>query len=311
VLRGPLSPSRTGATFAALSSTPADPWAPTVVDAKTGRATVLDLPGAPASGWPRGEVEVISWRSPEGDVVEGILTLPPGLAKGTRPPLWVFPHGGPDDVSQLGFFGWERFLAARGYAVLRPNYRGSTGYGHGFYAANRGRLGEIEFLDIEAGVDALVAAGRVDGDRLFYGSWSWGGYLTAWTIGHTQRYRAAVAGAAVVDVVTQYVLSDINHGVSAEWEFRGSPWTAPERFDGSNPMRHLSKARTPTLVLHGQADERVPFSQGQILHRALKDLGIEVEFLAYPREPHGFQEPAHAVHMLDAWADWFARHDRR
>ncbi len=310
VLRGPLSPDRTGKRFAALSSTPDDPWAPTVVDVATGRAHVVARPAAGTADWPRPTVEVFSWKSPEGDVVEGILTVPAGLPPGSRPPLWVFPHGGPDDVSQLGFSSWERFFASRGFAVLRPNYRGSTGYGHAFYAANRGRLGEIEFQDVESGVDALVAAGRVDPDRLFYGSWSWGGYLTAWTIGHTPRYRAAVAGAAVVDVWTQYVHSDVNHGVAADWEFRGNPWGSPATFDGSNPMRHLANARTPTLVLHGQSDERVPFTQGQILHRALRDVGVEVEFLAYPREPHGFQEPAHVAHMLEAWAAWFARHDR-
>jgi dipeptidyl aminopeptidase/acylaminoacyl peptidase len=253
---------------------------------------------------------VISWKTPDGATIEGILTLPPDLPKGAKPPLWVFPHGGPDDVSQLSWSRWTPAIVARGYAVLQPNYRGSTGYGLPFYSANRGRLGEIEFMDIESGVDALVAAGRVDPDRLYYGSWSWGGYLTAWTIGHTPRYRAAVAGAAVVDTVGQYALSDINHGVAGEWEFKGNPWQQ----DGharANPVSRLRDARTPTLILHGQADDRVPFSQGQILHRALSDVGCEVEFLAYPREPHGFQEPAHWVHMLSAWAAWFDAHGGR
>jgi dipeptidyl aminopeptidase/acylaminoacyl peptidase len=307
VARGPLSADRSGGRLAFVSSTPLDPWSPTVLDARTGAATVVFHPVPAAAGWPAVETEVISWKSPEGVTIQGLLTLPPGLRKGEKPPLWVFPHGGPDDVSQLSFSSWVRFFAARGFAVLRPNYRGSLGYGFDFYAANRGRLGEIEFQDVESGVDMLVATGRVDPGRLYYGSWSWGGYLTAWTIGHTDRYRAAVAGAAVSDVVSQYVLSDINHGASAQWEFKGDPWRQPEQFDRANPARHFHAARTPTLVLHGQADERVPFPVGQFLYRALTDVGCEVELLAYPREPHGFQEPAHVVHMLEAFARWLAR----
>lgn len=310
VIRPPLSSDRGATRLAFLSSTPEEPWSPTVLDPRTGRATVV-VPIAPeVAAWPRARNEVVSWKTPDGTVVEGILTLPPGTPGGTRPPLWVFPHGGPDDVSLLSWSRWTPSIVARGYAVFQPNYRGSTGYGRAFYAANRGRLGEIEFQDIESGVDALIAAGRVDPDRLFYGSWSWGGYLTAWTIGHTRRYRAAVAGAAVVDTIGQYALSDINHGVAGEWEFLGNPWQQ----DGharANPVPHLRNARTPTLILHGQADDRIPFSQGQILFRALSDVGCEVEFLAYPREPHGFEEPAHWVHMLDAWGDWFDGHGGR
>ncbi len=310
VIRPPLSADRAGSRLAFASSTPAEPSRPTVLDARTGRATVLVRVGPEADAWPRGPTEVVSWTNAGGQRIEGILTLPPGLAPGAKPPLWVFPHGGPDDVSQLSWSLWTPSIVARGYAVLMPNYRGSTGYGRAFYAANRGRLGEVELDDIESGVDALVAAGRVAPARLYYGSWSWGGYLTAWTIGHTTRYRAAVAGAAVVDTVSQYALSDINHGDAAAWEFLGNPWQQ----DGharANPAAHLRNARTPTLVLHGQADDRVPFSQGQILFRALSDVGCEVEFLAYPRESHGFQEPAHWVHMLDAWAGWFDRHGGR
>ena len=307
VIRPPLSADRAGSRLAFLSSTPDDPWSPTLLDPGTGRASVIVRVAPDVAAWPKARNEVVSWKSTDGTTIEGILTLPPGMPQGAKPPLWVFPHGGPDDVSQLSWSRWTPSIVAHGYAVLQPNYRGSTGYGLAFYAANRGRLGEIEFMDIESGVDALVAGGRVDPDRLYYGSWSWGGYLTAWTIGHTRRYRAAVAGAAVVDTVGQYALSDINHGVAGEWEFKGNPWQQ----DGharANPVSHLRNARTPTLVLHGQADERVPFSQGQTLYRALSDVGCEVEFLAYPREPHGFQEPAHWVHMLSAWAAWFDQH---
>jgi dipeptidyl aminopeptidase/acylaminoacyl peptidase len=307
-IAGELAADAGGRRLAFLSSTPAQTASPTVFDVETGSASVAVDLNPQVAEWDLGTTEVVTWRSPEGPEIEGVLTVSPRAEEGKPGPLLVMPHGGPDSVSVLSFDSRAAFFAARGYSVLRPNYRGGTGYGRAFYAANRGRLGEIEFLDIEAGVDALIGAGRVDPRRLYYGGWSWGGYLTAWTVGHTSRYRAAVAGAAVVDTVTQYVLSDINHGVAAEWEFLGNPWTGWERFDRSNPMRSLAKVTTPTLVIHGRQDDRVSFTQGQILYRALRDGGCEVEFLAYPREPHGFTEPAHVVHALNAWADWYATH---
>ena len=203
------------------------------------------------------------------------------------------------------FSAWVHYFAARGYSVFEPNYRGGFGYGYEFYAANRGRLGEIEFADIESGVDHLIATGKADKERLFYGGWSWGGYLTAWTIGHTDRYRAAMVGAGVIDTVTQYAGSDINHGIAAEWEFKGNPWQQTEQFDRASPSRYLRNVKTPTLITHGRNDHRVPFLNAVILYRGLVDVGCEVKFFAYPREPHGFREPAHQVHLLRHWAAWF------
>jgi dipeptidyl aminopeptidase/acylaminoacyl peptidase len=223
-------------------------------------------------------------------------------------PLLVFPHGGPDAVSSNGFSRWVQMFAGNGYSVLQPNYRGGFGYGFDFYAANRGRLGEIEFMDIESGVDSLIAAKRVDPNHLYYGGWSWGGYLTAWTIGHTNRYKAAVAGAAVVDTGLQYALSDINHGVAAQWEFKGNPWLQPENFARTNPLHSLAKVKTPTLILHGNADDRVPLPNGIILYRALKDIGTPVRLLTYPDEPHGFTNPAHTAHMFGEWLAWYAKY---
>ena len=143
---------------------------------------------------------------------------------------------------------------------------------------------------------------------MFYGGWSWGGYLSAWTLGHTDRYRAIMVGAGVVDVVLQYVTSDINHGATADWEYKGRPWADPAAFDRANPARSLGNARTPTLILHGEADARVPFVNAQVLYRALSDRGTPVVFWAYPREPHGFQEPAHVQHMMETWAAFFDEH---
>jgi len=251
----------------------------------------------------------VTWTNPEGVVLDGILYNTALVNPGESAPMMVMPHGGPDGVSMETFNTWAHFFAARGYSVFRPNYRGGIGYGFAFYAANRGRLGEIEWIDIESGVDHLIASGKVDSNHLVYGGWSWGGYLTAWTIGHTDRYKAAVVGAGVADVRNQYVVSDINHGVAALWEFKGNPWEQPENFERANPVQFLAEATTPTLVIHGCEDERVGFVQGMTLYRALHDVNCEVMFLMYPREPHGFEEPAHIAGMLDAWADWYAKYD--
>ncbi|MEZ4317724.1 MAG: S9 family peptidase [Myxococcota bacterium] len=275
---------------------------------KSGRSTVLLDPNPGIASWALSRVEVVRWTGPEGTALEGVLTVPASPPDGGAPPLLVFPHGGPDSVTKEAFGAWDHFFGSHGYAVFHPNYRGGTAYGRDFYSANRGRLGEIEHMDIEAGVDHLIATGRVDPAKLYYGGWSWGGYLTAWAIGHSDRYRAAVAGAAVTDPVAQYVGSDINHGLVADWEYRGRPWADFSVFDRSNPSRFLASVRTPTLVLHGSDDLRVPFAQGVTLYRALADLGVETRFYVYPNEGHGLGAPAHRVHRLEVWLDWLESH---
>lgn len=289
-----------------LSSTPAEPSEVTEYDLTRKRSRVLTQLHPEVAGWPFGRTEVVRWTCPEGVVLEGLLTRPPGATSAT--PLVVLPHGGPDGVSQAQFSSQVQYLATRGYAVFNPNYRGGVGYGFAFYEANRGRLGDIEQMDIESGVDSLIARGLADPDRLFYGGWSWGGYLSAWTLGHVQRYRAFVVGAGVNDVSFSYTSSDINHGVASQWEYRGDPWRQTAQFDRANPVRYAKDMHTPTLILHGQADDRVHFLNGLTLYRALVDVGTPVQFFAYPREPHGFTEPAHLVHRLETWARWYDEH---
>lgn len=306
VLAGPPLADAAGRWLVFLSSTPDEPQDVTVFEPGTRRTRLATTLNPQVSGWARGETQRVRWTCPEGVEIEGLLTRPPGAAGPT--PLMVMPHGGPDDVTQQSFSAQTQLFAVRGYAVFRPNYRGGTGYGFAFYEANRNRFGEIEQMDIESGVDALVERGLADPRRLFYGGWSWGGYITAWTIGHVQRYRAAVVGAGVNDVSYSFVSSDINHGVAAQWEYRGDPWRQTAHFDRANPVRYAKDMRTPTLILHGQADDRVNFMNGVTLYRALSDVGCEVEFFAYPREPHGFAEPAHQVHRWEQWLRWYDTH---
>ena len=308
VLSGSMVPSKDRRLFATVSSTTDQPHDPTVVKVDGLQTRIVASVNPQVKEWGLGNQEVVSWKSPEGPTIEGVLFRSPLAKSGVAGPLLVLPHGGPDWVTTNSFSSWAHYFASHGLSVLRPNYRGGLGYGFDFYAANRGRLGEIEFMDIEAGVDSLIEKDIADPDQLFYGGWSWGGYLTAWTIGHTNRYQAAVAGAAVVDTVNQYVTSDINHGVAAEWEYTDIPWKNFDNFDNANPMRFLHQAETPTLIIHGQSDDRVPFPQGLTLYRALSDGGVEVEMYAYPREPHGFREPAHSRHMLEAWTAWYESH---
>jgi dipeptidyl aminopeptidase/acylaminoacyl peptidase len=295
-------------TLVGISSTPSSPPNPTVMDLRTGTVTIVAEAHPYAADWTMAQGEVVRWTGPEGTALEGVLWRTPQAKRGQTPPLMVLPHGGPDSVTTESFSSWAQYFAARGYNVFRPNYRGGLGYGFDFYASNRGRFGDIEFMDIESGVDHLIEIGEAEADRLVYGGWSWGGFCTAWTVGHTGRYQAAVAGAPVTDTTNQYALSDINHGVAAQWEYKGDPWRQTERFDSASPIRHITNAITPTLIIQGMSDNRVPFGQGITLHRALADVGCETKFLAYPREPHGFREPAHVEHMLTAWADWYTSH---
>jgi len=302
-----------GGRFAAASVVgPRAPGDPAVIDLATGKIRVVAVLNPQVEAWSFAPTELVAWTNKEGVKLEGLLTRTAsgggGGGGGKAPPLLVIPHGGPDSVSMNAWNDWSQFFAARGYSVFSPNYRGGIGYGRAFYEANRGRLGDIELMDIESGVDHLIAAGKADPDRLFYGSWSWGGYLAAWTLGHSKRYRAMMVGAGVVDVAVQYVISDINHGEVADWEFKGRPWNQPETFERPNPSRFLKGATTPTLILHGMEDQRVGFINAQILYRALSDLGVEVSMWAYPRENHGFEEPAHVQHLLQVWAAWNDAH---
>jgi dipeptidyl aminopeptidase/acylaminoacyl peptidase len=294
--------------LAFLSATDRSPEEVSVFDPATGLTTVATDLNPEVGAWPLGATQVVRWKNVEGLQIEGVLTLAAGARPGAPAPLIVMPHGGPDDVTSTRFSGLVQYFAARGYSTLRPNYRGSLGYGFAFYAANRNRFGEVEQADIESGVDQLIRDGLADPKKLYFGGWSWGGYITTWMVGHVHRYRAAVAGAAVSDVFHSYSLSDINHGVAARWEFEGLPWTDAEHFDRVNPIRYVKDVTTPLLILHGQADNRVPFAESVQFYRALADLGREVEFWAYPREDHGFVEPAHRVDYVKRWADWYDAH---
>jgi dipeptidyl aminopeptidase/acylaminoacyl peptidase len=251
-------------------------------------------------------LEIVRWRSGSAEV-EGVLALPIANTAARRP-LLVIPHGGPRDHSSALFDPQTAYFTSLGYLVLRPNFRGSTGYGDAFTRANVANWGAGPFEDMMAGVDALIARGLADPGRLFLYGWSYGGYLTNWAVTHTDRFRAAASGAGVADLRMQYVISD-----ARRWRFdyfSGSPFTGhQDLYVRESPITYVGAAKVPTLFLHGAEDVRVPPAQGWMMYRGLRDAGVEAEMVVYPREGHGFEEPRHVLDRLRRIADWFARHD--
>ena len=263
-------------------------------------------PGLPER-LPNGEVSVVRWASDDGTQIEGILTLPPS---GEAPyPLLLWPHGGPDSCVTLSWRRWTSFFAANGWAVLEPNFRGSTGYGRAFYQANRGELGHVDLADNLSGVRALVDRGIADGERLVVGGISYGGSMGGHILAATDMFDAIVVVAGVSDAVSNYGLSDVNHGVAAQWEFNGDPVHQPEAFVRSSAIYNLEVATTPTLIMHGEDDGRVDVAQAKQLYRALVAKGTETELIIYPSEGHGVgRKPAHLEDHLRRWLEWYETH---
>jgi dipeptidyl aminopeptidase/acylaminoacyl peptidase len=249
--------------------------------------------------------EIIQYTGSENDMIEALLTLPPEYNRNIKYPLVVLPHGGPDGVIQDGFRAIPLFLAQEGFIVFEPNFHGSIGYGSKFYASNRGLLGEIDYTDIMQGVDFLIKEERVDSNKMVVGGWSYGGYMTNWIIGHTNRFKAAVTVAGISNTVSMYSQSDINHGDLARWEFKGVPVLNMENFQRSSPINYLKNCKTPTLIMHGTGDVRVPSAQAWEIYRALIDLGVKTKMILYPGAPHGINsDPRYLVDVITNWIDW-------
>ena len=256
---------------------------------------------------PIGEVRTVRWASDDGTEIEGILTLPPS---GEAPyPLMLWPHGGPDSCVTLSWRRWASFFASNGWAVLEPNFRGSTGYGRAFYEANRGQLGHVDLADNLSGVEALVERGIADPERMVVGGISYGGSMGGHILAATDRFDAIVVVAGVSDAISNYGLSDVNHGVAAQWEFVGDPVHQTETFVRSSTIYNLEVATTPTLIMHGEDDGRVDVAQAKELYRALVAKGTETELIIYPSEGHGVgRTPAHLEHHLRTWLQWYDDH---
>lgn len=259
-----------------------------------------------------GTRERLTWRSQDGLELDGLLILPAGKSRADGPfPLVTLVHGGPygrfaDDL-QLSWAAPAEWLAHHGYASFLPNPRGGLGHGSEFASVVRGAVGLGDWSDVLAGLDALVEARVADPGRLAIGGWSQGGFMSAWAVTRTDRFQAAVVGAGVSDWGMMVAESDLptaeaSIGGGAGWEGPG-----PHRHDELSPVSFAGRVRTPTLILHGENDERVPASQGRYFGRALRAHGAPFELVTYPREPHVLEERSHLLDLLRRWGEWLDR----
>jgi len=251
------------------------------------------------------EPEFYKYKSFDGTEIEAALLKPQGADGKTKLPLIALIHGGPTGRWQNSIETWGQLLATHGYAVFYPNIRGSVGYGQKFVESNRGDWGGGDYKDVMAGVEDLVKRGIADPNRLAIGGWSYGGYMAEWAITQTNVFKAAVSGAGMANLISEFGTED--HPAGDEW-FYGVPWEKPEGFLNSSPFVHLKNAKTPTLVLQGDADPIDPLGQSQELYRGLKRYGVEAEFVVYPREPHGFHEEKHLLDRLNRILAWYDKY---
>jgi dipeptidyl aminopeptidase/acylaminoacyl peptidase len=254
-----------------------------------------------------GVPEFYQYKSFDGLEIEAALLKPLGSDSKSKLPLVALIHGGPTGNWQDSIETWGQLLAARGYLVFYPNIRGSSGYGQKFIEMNRGDWGGRDYRDVMAGVDELVARGIADPERLAIGGWSYGGYMAEWAITQTTRFKAAVSGAGLSNLISEY---GTEKGPSYDEWFYGVPYE-PEKITGflnSSPFVYLKNAKTPTLILQGDADPIDPLGQSQELYRGLKRYGVETELVVYPREPHGLQEEKHLLDRLNRILAWYDKH---
>ena len=255
-----------------------------------------------------GRSSVARWRSTEEFDIEGIVTLPPGYKKGRKYPTILQIHGGPagrfrEDLGLLP----KQLLTSQGYVVLMANPRGSSGYGQDFELANRQDWGGGDFRDLMTGLDALIQQGIADPERLgVYGA-SYGGYMTAWTVTQTDRFKAAVCQCGLTNLYSFHGQTDITPSF-LELYMGTSPYEDPERYRAHSAMTHLKQVKTPTLFLHGERDVRVPIAQSYEMYWGLRHLGIDTEFVIYPREGHGIGETPHQRDLYGRLVEWFGKY---
>jgi dipeptidyl aminopeptidase/acylaminoacyl peptidase len=274
----------------------------------------LKLPAAPAravttlnaswDGVPVVAPEFITYKSFDGLEIEAAL-LRPSATSHQPSAMVVLVHGGPTGRWSDSFEPWGQLLVARGYTVLYPNIRGSVGYGQRFVEMNRADWGGADFKDVMSGVDAMIARGVADPNRLGIGGWSYGGYMAAWAITQTNRFKASVVGAPVIDLASEF---GTENGPAYDHWFYGTPYESLDGFIKSSPITFVKQAKTPTLILQGESDTTDPIGQSQQFYRGLKWYGVESELVLYPREPHGLREEKHLIDRLARIVAWYDRY---
>jgi dipeptidyl aminopeptidase/acylaminoacyl peptidase len=255
--------------------------------------------------------EEIRFPSPSGDrELQGWILKPPGFKDGVKYPLIMQIHGGPHAMYGQSPFHEMQLMAARGYVVLFTNPRGSAGYGQDFATCTAGTWGESDCPDVLAGLDAILERGYVDPNRVGVTGGSYGGYVTNWIIGHSDRFRAAVTQRCVSNFMSMYGTSDIGFDFG-EYEWGGTPWANPDRLMKHSPITYVDRMTTPLLIIHSENDLRCPIEQAEQLFVALKRLGREVEFIRIPEENHNLSrsgKPSRRLARLHHLIGWFDSH---
>jgi dipeptidyl aminopeptidase/acylaminoacyl peptidase len=278
-------------------------------DLDTPQATRLTRVNAEAAELAVGTSRVIRWASFDGLEIEGELILPRSYRKGRTYPTILVVHGGPAGRFRQGYNLLPlQVLAAQGYVVLAPNPRGSTGRGEEFVRGNLADWGGGDFRDLMAGVDHLITEGIADPKRLGVWGASYGGFMTAWIVSQTDRFRAAICQCGLSNLVSFAGTTDIPGFM--QLYFGISPYENPDLPRAHSAMTFIQQAKTPTLFLHGEQDVRVPISQSYEMYWGLRHVGVETEFVIYPREGHGIAETPHQRDLYRRAVDWFKRHLR-
>lgn len=301
-----LSVSKTGA-VAFVGSTamhPSELYVMNSANAKPRRLTNLN---SFIDGVTLGRTESIEWRGPDGFLEDGSLTYPAGYQRGQKYPLVLVIHGGPESASTVKFAPLPQLLAAAGFIVFQPNYRGSTNLGDAYQHAIFRDTGAGPGNDVMAGVAAVEKLGIVDQDRVGVSGWSYGGYMTAWLTGHYPLWKAAVSGAALTDWVMDYTVAYYQEGDA--YFFGGSPWTAKYRgiWREQSPINYAQNVTAPTLIMGDVGDPNVPLVNSYEWYHALRDAGVEVEFYAYPADTHFPKDIVRTTDVYRRWVAWMSR----
>src|SRR5207249_8381344 len=258
------------------------------------------------------KTEIIKWKSFDGKEIEGLLTYPLKYEPGKKYPLILNVHGGPAGVFSQNFIASNQgsyplaAFAENGMFVLRPNPRGSGGYGVNFRLANQRDWGGGDFKDLMLGVDYVLKMGEADPEKLGVMGCSYGGFMSSWIVGHTDRFKAASIGAPVVDLSFQNMTDDIQ-GFLVSY-MKTEPWSDWSVYDAHSPLRFVGNVKTPVMLQHGDADVRVPIGNSYMFYNALKRRGVPVRMLILPRQPHGPTEPRMILKTMQANIDWFEKH---
>ncbi len=302
-----MSVARDGA-VAFLGDTPAHPDELYVLPAAGGPPRRLTDYNAWMDSLELGRVDTLAWKGPGGFAEDGVLVYPVGYRPGHRDPLVLVIHGGPEGASTIGFSALPQLLAARGFFVFEPNYRGSINLGDRYQHAIFRDTGEGPGKDVMAGLAAVERLGVVDPARIGVTGWSYGGYMTTWLEGHYDVWKAAVAGAALTDWVMDYTIAFYQQGDL--YFFGGSPWVARTYriWRDQSPIKYAASVKAPTLIMGDVGDPNVPIVNSYEWFHALRDNGVVTEFYAYPADVHFPHDIVRTTDIYRRWIDWMEKY---